>query len=106
MIEVGTAVTIAGVVILSLTSIGGWIYTLRKNGRAEGRMQQQVTALIQAVGNLPCQVDSDYLQNMGALTQAVKNLEGGQSRVEDEQGAIHKRMDNLVDSGGPRRKGT
>ncbi len=92
--------------ILALVAIGGWVYTIRKNGRTEGRMQAQVTSLIKAVGNLPCQVDSDYLRTMGALTQAVKNLEGGQSRVEDEQGAIHKRIDNLIDSGGPRRKGT
>ena len=92
--------------ILALVAIGGWVYTILKNGRTEGRMQAQVISLIKAVGNLPCQVDSDYLRTMGSLTQAVKNLEGGQSRVEDEQGAIHKRIDNLIDSGGPRRKGT
>ncbi len=92
-----TIATVAGVFVLSVTSIGGWIYTLRKNGKAEGRMQQQVASLIQAVGNLPCQVDSDYLQNMGALTQAVKNLEGGQARVEEEQGTIHKRIDKIID---------
>ncbi len=92
-----TIATVAGVFVLSVTSIGGWIYTLRKNSKAEGRMQQQVASLIQAVGNLPCQVDSDYLQNMGALTQAVKNLEGGQARVEEEQGTIHKRIDKIID---------
>ena len=89
-------VTVIGVIILSVTSVGGWIYTLRRNGRREGRMQQQVDSLMTAVGNLPCQVDSDYLQNMGALTQAVKNLEGGQARVEDEQGTIHKRIDDII----------
>lgn len=88
--------TLIAVIILALCAVGGWIYTLRKNGRAEGRMQQQVDSLIQAVGNLPCQVDSDYLQNMGAITQAVKNLEGGQARVEEEQGTIHKRIDGIV----------
>ncbi len=101
MIEV---VTVVGMIVLGATSIGGWVYTIRKNGRHEGRMQQQVDSVIQAVGNLPCQVDSDYLQNMGALTQAVKNLEGGQKRVETEQGTIHKRIDGIVDSGGKRRK--
>ncbi len=90
-------ITIVGVVIISITSVGGWIYTLRKNGRTEGRMQQQVDSLIKVVANLPCQVDSDYLQNMGAITQAVKNLEGGQARIEDEQGTIHKRIDGIID---------
>ena len=95
--EITAILTVAGIAILSITSVGGWIYTLRKNGRAEGRMQQQIKTVVEAVRKLPCQVDSDYLQNMGALTQAVKNLEGGQSRVEEEQGTIHKRIDNIMD---------
>ncbi len=102
--DLATVFTIIGIVILSVTSVGGWIYTLRKNGRAEGRMQQQVDSVVKAVGNLPCQVDSDYLQNMGALTQAVRNLEGGQARVEGEQGTIHKRIDDIVSSGTKKRR--
>jgi len=94
MIEV---ITVIGVVILAITSVGGWVYTLRKNGRAEGRLQQQVDSLVKAVGNLPCQVDSDYLLSIGGLSKAVKNLESWLSRVEKEQGTIHKRIDNIVD---------
>ena len=97
MMDITTIVTIVGIAILSLTSVGGWIYTIRKNGRAEGKMQQQIKSVVEAVSKLPCQADSDYLQNMGALTQAVKNLEGGQARVEEEQGTIHKRIDGIID---------
>jgi len=97
--DISTVIAIIGVVILSITSIGGWIYTIRKNGRAEGKMQQQVDSVIKAVGKLPCQVDSDYLRSIGGLAKAVKNLEGWLGRVEEEQSTIHKRIDNIVDSG-------
>lgn len=102
--EAAEIATIIGVIILAITSIGGWIYTLRKNGRAEGRQQQQVDSVVKVVAGLPCQVDSDYLQSIGGLARAVKNLEGWLGRVEEEQGTIHKRIDNIVDSGGKRRK--
>ena len=97
--EAANIATIIGVIILAITSIGGWVYTLRKNGRAEGKMQQQVDSVIKAVGKLPCQVDSDYLRSIGGLAKAVKNLEGWLGRVEEEQSTIHKRIDNIVDSG-------
>ncbi len=101
MVEV---ITVVGVIILGVTSVGGWIYTIRKNGRHEGKQQQQIDSVIRAVGNLPCQVDSDYLQSIGGLANAVKNLEGWLKRVEGEQGTIHKRIDSIVDSGGKKRK--
>ena len=97
--EAANIATIIGVIILAITSIGGWVYTLRKNGRAEGKMQQQVDSVVKAVGNLPCQVDSDYLRSIGGLAKAVKNLEGWLGRVEEEQSTIHRRIDNIVDSG-------
>lgn len=97
-------ITVIGVVVLSATSIGGWIYAIRRNGRSEGKMQQQVDSLIKAVGNLPCQVDSDYLRSIGGLAKAVKTLEGWLARVEEEQGTIHKRIDGIVNSGGRKRK--
>ena len=97
---VGEIATIVGVVVLSVTSVGGWIYTLRKNGRAEGRIQQQVDSVIKAVNDLPCKVDSDYLQSIGGLSRAVINLESWLNRVEGEQATIHKRIDDIVNSRG------
>ncbi|KKN52950.1 hypothetical protein LCGC14_0607510 [marine sediment metagenome] len=93
---VAEVVTVVGVVVLSATSIGGWIYTIRKNGRTEGKIQQQVDSVVRAVGKLPCQADSDYLQSIGGLTRSVKNLEGWLTRVEKEQSATSTRIDHIV----------
>ena len=94
MIEV---VTIIGVIILSVTSVGGWVYTLRKNGRAEGRLQQQVDSLVAAVAKLPCQADANYLQGIGSLTEAVKNLDGWLKTVEGEQKETNRRIDKIIE---------
>jgi len=101
---VGEAVTIIGVVVLSITSVGGWVYTLRRNGRSEGKTQQQVNTVVDTVGKLPCQVNSEYLQSIGGLVTAVKNVEKWLTRVEAEQGTIHTRIDSLVNSGGKRKR--
>ena len=93
MVEV---ITIVALVVLGATSIGGWVYTIRKNGRTEGRMQQHIANIAEAVGKLPCQADADFLQSIGGLANAVKNLESWLSRVEGEQGTIHKRIDGIV----------
>ncbi len=95
---VAEAVTIIGVFVLSATSIGGWVYTLRKNGRTEGKMMQQVESVIDAVAKLPCRADPEFLQSMGGIARSVKNLEGWLTRVETEQSATNKRIDNIVDS--------
>ncbi len=94
---VAEVVTIVGVSILSVTSIGGWIYTIRKNGRNEGKLLQQVESVVEAVAKLPCQTDADFLQSIGGLSKAVGNLEGWLTRVEKEQSATNTRIDRIVD---------
>lgn len=91
-------IQIAGVLVLSVSSIGGWIYTLRQNGKSEGRHQEQVTALKKAVDNLPCVADRSYLEGIGRLNAQAESLTAGMNRVEAEQHATNSRIDNLMAS--------
>ena len=102
--DLSAVIATIGVIILSVTSIGGWVYAVRKNGRSEGRLQQQVQSAIETIKKLPCQADSDYLQNMGALANSVKNVESWLRTIEQNQIAINGRIDDIVDSKPKRRK--
>ncbi len=89
-------VQIVGVLVLSISSIGGWVYTLRKNGASEGRHQEQVTALKKAVDNLPCIADRSYLEGIGRLNAQAESLTNGMKRIEDEQHITNSRIDTLI----------
>jgi len=92
--------TVIGVAVLSVTSIGGWIYTIRKNGRSEGRLQEQVNSLTKAVSRLPCQENADFLQKMGGVATAIENLEGWVKTVEQAQIDTNRRIDKIVNNRG------
>ena len=97
-------VTIVAGIILSVTSIGGWIYTIRRNGRTEGKMQQQITTVVDTVGKLPCQAHSEFLEHIGGVVKAVQGLEDGQKRIEGGQVETNKRIDNIISTRTRRRK--
>ena len=97
-------ITIVVGVILSVTSVGGWIYTIRRNGRNEGKMQQQITTVVDTVGKLPCQAHSEFLEHIGGVVKSVQGLEEGQKRIEGGQVETNRRIDNIINSGTRRRK--
>lgn len=70
----GEVLSLMGTGILAVTSIGGWVYALRKNGRAEGVFQEKVAQISDRFNKLPCVENLTYFTDMGAMRQKLETL--------------------------------
>ena len=78
-----------GIIILALTSIGGWAYTLRRNGKNEGIFEQKMN-------DLPCIKDSNYEYRSGKLAAKVQSLSHSIEKLEFSNTELHKRIDETL----------
>ncbi len=92
-------VIISAGIIATASSVGGWVITIRNNGKNQGRNEVQIGELAKTVGNLPCVKSSEYMVEMGKLTATVGGLD---KRIETLAVSVRdstKRMDDFIDDG-------
>jgi len=87
-----------GIVLLALTSVGGWVYTVRKNGKNVGVHEERVRALTERVNKLPCIEGSSYMTDLGELSGTVNALSGRIRNLEEVCRDMTKRVDDWGDS--------
>lgn len=96
---IGEAALITAAVIASVSSVAGWVITIRKNGKNQGQTETQIAGLFKTIGNLPCVKSSNYMKEMGELTATVIGLD---KRIETLETSIRdatKRIDVLINGG-------
>lgn len=99
MINIVEVAQVAGVVILSFTSIGGWVYTLRKNGKSEGIAEQKQIDTNSRINDLPCNADPAYERRAGEVIASMKHFSERMRAVEGSVKDVHGRIDDILQKG-------
>lgn len=74
--------------VTSIGAIGGWIYTIRRNGHREGKIEQQIESLSETTANLPCIKNHTYMLHAGKLEGIMEQVEVRLANVESQVSAI------------------
>ncbi len=96
---IGEVALIAASVIAAASSVGGWVITIRNNGKNLGKTETQLSDLSKTIGNLPCVKSSDYMKDMGELTATVSGLDKRIETLEVSVRDAAKRMDAFINEG-------
>jgi hypothetical protein len=96
---IGEVALVTSAIIATASSVGGWVVTIRNNGKHQGRSEVQIADLVKTVGNLPCVKSSDYMKQMGELVGTVSGLGTRIGTLEVSVRDATKRMDDFIDDG-------
>ena len=65
------------------TSIYGWIYAVRRNGRENGRLEMTIKQHNDTLTKLPCQANPKYGEQWGRLLEKIDSYEKRLERIEN-----------------------
>jgi len=77
------SVGIAAFIVASVTSIGGWIYAIRRNGKESGRLEMTIKQQGDILCKLPCQANPNYGREWGRLMEKVESSEKRLEKIEN-----------------------
>ena len=77
--------------VTTLTSIGGWIYAIRRNGKESGHLDMAVSLNADTLKKLPCQANPNYGREWGRI---LEKMESAEKRLEKIEWALEKIRQN------------
>ena len=77
------AIGIMALIVTAGTSIGGWVYAIRRNGRESGRLEMTIKQHDNTFLKLPCQSNPNYGREWGRLLEKVDSSEKRLEKIEN-----------------------
>ena len=72
------------------TSIAGWVYTVRKNGKDSGQLESLVKQNREYIKHLPCINNPNYGREWGQLLEKVNSSEKRLEKIENAVEGIRR----------------